>query len=59
MGKADIRTPTVTVTGNTANITTHSITPVQATCVQLTTTVPSINDVKQAARIYELEVYGQ
>jgi len=49
-------TTQVTVTGNTSNITTHPITPTQAACVRLNTTVPSVNDPAQDARIYELEV---
>ncbi|MEV6406565.1 discoidin domain-containing protein [Streptomyces bobili] len=51
-------TTRVTATGNTANVTKHSITPVSATCVRLNTTVPSTNDGAQAARIHEFEVYG-
>ena len=50
-------TQQVSVTGNTANVTTNSITPTWAACVQLNITVPSINDGATAARIYELEAY--
>lgn len=51
-------TTVVTVTGNTAAQTTHSITATNAQYVKLVTTVPSINDDAQAARIYELAVFG-
>ena len=51
-------TTVVTVTGNTSAQTTHIISPVSTRYVKLVTTIPSINDGAQAARIYELQVFG-
>ncbi|MFI6759841.1 discoidin domain-containing protein [Micromonospora sp. NPDC050417] len=45
-----------TVRGNTANVTTHTFTPVTARYVRLNVLTPT-NDSDTAARIFELEVY--
>ncbi|MBF8284853.1 MAG: hypothetical protein HW378_3768 [Anaerolineales bacterium] len=50
-------TTVVTVTGNTASTTTHTITATTARYVRLNVTAPQQNG-RGAARIYELEVYG-
>ncbi|NUR51418.1 MAG: alpha-mannosidase [Hamadaea sp.] len=49
-------TTRVTVTGNTANVSTHPITPVSARYVRITVQTPA-QDTNTAARIYEIEVY--
>jgi predicted alpha-1,2-mannosidase len=46
-----------TVTGNTANVTTHTITPVNARFVRLNIVTPTGNG-NGAARIYEVQVFG-
>jgi predicted alpha-1,2-mannosidase len=50
-------TTVATVTGNTASITTHNITPVTARYVRLNVVTPTGNG-NGAARIYELQVFG-
>jgi cell division septation protein DedD len=50
-------TTVVTVTGNTAGTTIHTISATTARYVRLNVTTPQQND-RGAARIYELEVYG-
>jgi predicted alpha-1,2-mannosidase len=47
----------VTVTGNTASVTNHPITPVSARYVRVNVTVPT-STTDNAARIYEIEVYA-
>lgn len=51
--------PVVTVTDNTANTVTKTITSTAATCVRLDVTQPQQSGTGGAARIYEFEVYGQ
>src|SRR5579859_604308 len=51
-------TTVVTVTGNTANITTNTIASAQARYVKLNITNPQTATNSVAARIYELEVYS-
>ena len=50
-------TTVATVTGNTASVTTHNITPTAARFVRLNVTTPT-QTTDGAARIYEFEVYG-
>ena len=50
-------TTVATVTGNTANVTTHNITPVSARFVRLNIVTPTSNG-NGAARIYEVQVFG-
>jgi alpha-mannosidase len=50
-------TDAVNVTGNTADVTTHSIAPTSARYVRLNVITPTSNG-DNAARIYEFEVYG-
>ena len=50
-------TTVATVTGNTANVTTHNITPVSARFVRLNIVTPTSNG-DGAARIYEVQVFG-
>ncbi|WP_117208547.1 discoidin domain-containing protein [Allorhizocola rhizosphaerae] len=50
-------TTVVTVAGNTANVTEHAITPVNARYVRLNITAPT-STTNNAARIYEVEVYA-
>lgn len=50
-------TTAVTVTGNTANVTTHNITPTGARYVRLNITAPT-STTDTAARVYEVEVYA-
>src|SRR5947207_4141537 len=50
-------TTVVTVTANTANVTTHNITPVSARFVRLNIVTPT-NNGNGAARIYEVQVFG-
>ena len=50
-------TTVVTVTDNTADVSTHKFAPVTARYVQLEVLVPT-QDGDPAARIYEFEVYG-
>jgi hypothetical protein len=47
-----------TVTGNTANVTTHAITPRRGRIVRLNATAPT-QGTSLTTRIYELEVFGQ
>jgi hypothetical protein len=51
-------TTVVTVTGNTADVTTHPIPAVTARYVRLHVTTAQTDPNTVAARIYELEVYG-
>lgn len=51
-------TTRVTVTGNTANVTSHSIAAASARYVKLVITNPQTATTSIAARIYEFEVYG-
>src|SRR5258706_4429013 len=51
-------TTVVTVTGNTANVTSHSITTTSARYVKLVITNPQTSTSSIAARIYEFEIYG-
>lgn len=51
-------TPSVQVTGNTANITTHLVPAVSARYVRLHVTTPQTATDFVATRIYELEVFG-
>jgi hypothetical protein len=46
-----------TVTGNTASVTVHPITPTSARYVRLNIQTPT-SDGNTAARIYEVEVYA-
>lgn len=50
-------TTVATVTGNTASVTNHTITPVSARYVRLDITAPT-STTDNAARIYEVEVYA-
>jgi len=50
-------TTVATVTANTANVTTHTITPVNARFVRLVIVTPT-NNGNGAARIYEVQVFG-
>jgi hypothetical protein len=50
-------TTVATVTGNTANVTNHPITPVSARYVRLNITAPT-STTDNAARVYEVEVYA-
>jgi predicted alpha-1,2-mannosidase len=50
-------TTVVTVTANTASVTTHDITPVNARFVRLNVVTPT-NNGNGAARIYEVQVFG-
>jgi predicted alpha-1,2-mannosidase len=50
-------TTVVTVTANTASVTTHTITPVNARFVRLNIVTPT-NNGNGAARIYEVQVFG-
>lgn len=56
-GDGSTWTTRVTVTGNTANVTTHPITPVTARYVRLVVTTPTQTG-DPAARIYEFEAYA-
>jgi predicted alpha-1,6-mannanase (GH76 family) len=51
-------TPSVAVTGNTANVTTHLVPAVSARYVRLHVTTPQTATDFVATRIYELEVFG-
>jgi hypothetical protein len=51
-------TNAVTVTGNTADVTTHPIPAVTARYVQLHVTTAQTGTSMPAARIYEFETYG-
>ncbi|WP_218671603.1 discoidin domain-containing protein [Microbispora sp. GKU 823] len=51
-------TTVASVRGNTADVTTHAITPVTARYVRLDVLTPT-GDGDRAARVYELEVYGR
>jgi hypothetical protein len=48
----------VTVTGNTANVTTHNIATTSARYVRLNVVTPTSSSSDHATRIYELEVRG-
>ncbi len=50
-------TTVVTVTGNTASVTNHNITPVNQRYVRLNITAPT-STTDNAARVYEVEVYS-
>jgi len=47
----------VTARGNTADVTTHTITPVTARHIRVNVIIPT-NDTDRAARIFELEAYA-
>jgi hypothetical protein len=51
-------TPSVGVTGNTADMTTHLVPAVAARYVRLHVTTPQTATDFVATRIYELEVFG-
>jgi predicted alpha-1,6-mannanase (GH76 family) len=51
--------PAVAVQGNTADITTHPISPVNARYVKLHVTTAQTDPANLAARLYELEILGQ
>jgi hypothetical protein len=51
-------TPAVSVTGNTADITTHPIPAVQARYARLHVTTAQTDTQFLAARVYEFEIFG-